>query len=84
MSDIQTITASFPRNSGMFPTWKGEKYLGHRVSFFLCGHIFYGECVETEKFYLCNGTHEILTIELEGDKKQVKIQLHRQAVKVIE
>jgi hypothetical protein len=70
-------------NSSYFPTWKGEKYLGKKVEFFLCGIRFTGEVVGTKKYYLCNGIHDILEIELDKERKQVKIQMHRQAVKII-
>lgn len=71
-------------NRSMFPIWKGEKYLGKRVSFFLCGKKFTGIVIGTEKFYLCNGVHDILEIELENERKQVKVQVHRQAVKILD
>lgn len=68
-----------------FPIWDdGGKYLGHRVEFSLCGHKLHGEVVGTERHYLVNGIHDILEIELEGDRKQVKIQMHRQAVRVLD
>ena len=69
----------------LYPVWDDhEKYLGHRVEFTLCGHVLHGEVVGTERCYLANGIHDILEIELEGDRKQVKIQMHRQAVRVVE
>lgn len=80
---IQTISMKFPSSASMFPIWIGEKYLGHKVSFYLCGHIFTGEVIGTEKVYLSNGVHDILTIELEKERKQVQIQMHRQAVKLL-
>jgi hypothetical protein len=61
----------------------GDKYLGKRVSFNLCGKIITGEVISTHREYLCNGIHDILEIEPEGERKQIKIQLHRQAVKVL-
>lgn len=80
----QIISMKFPPNDNLFPTWDdGDKYLGHQVSFSLCGHKMTGTVVGTEREYLCNGIHDILEIELEGDRKQVKIQMHRQAVKVL-
>ena len=80
----QTIVMKFPSNSDLFPAWVGDKYLGHRVSFSLCGHTMIGEVIGTEKHYLCNGVHDILEIELENERKQVKIQMHRQAVKLLD
>ncbi len=82
---VQTISMKFPHNGSMFPVWDDEdKYLGHRVSFSLAGYKMTGKVVGTERFHLANGVHDILEIELEGDRKQVKIQMHRQAVKILD
>ena len=80
----QTITMKFPSNASLFPIWTGEKYIGRRVSFKLCGHIIAGRVTATKKVFLCNGIHDILEIEPEGERKQVKINLHRQAVTLLE
>ena len=81
----QVISQRYPRNSGMFDggDWD-DKYLGHRVSFVLNGHKMTGEVVGCERLMLANGIHDIVEIELEGEKKQVKIQMHRQAVKLLD
>jgi hypothetical protein len=72
-------------SKSQFPTWDdGDKYLGHRVSFSLAGHTMTGKVTGTERHHLANGVHDILEIELEKDRKQVKIQMHRQAVKVLD
>lgn len=68
----------FGPNTTMFPTWIGDHWLGHKVSFKMNGHRFIGEVVGTHRHYLVNGIHDILTVELEGEKKQVKIEGHRQ------
>jgi hypothetical protein len=81
---INVITQRFPDNRDLFPAWASDTYLGHRVQFQLGGHPFTGTVTETERRYLCNGTHDILTVELDHEPKQVYIQMHRQAVKLIE
>jgi hypothetical protein len=81
----QTISFKADYSHSQFPTWgDGDKYLGHRVSFAVAGHKMTGKVVGTERHHLCNGVHDILEIEPEGDRKQVKIQMHRQAVKVLD
>lgn len=60
-----------------------NNWLGWRVKFTLCGVEMTGRVIEAERHYLCNGEHDILTVEVEGDPKQVKIQMHRQAFRRI-
>jgi hypothetical protein len=80
-----TISMKTDYSHSQFPTWDdGDTYLGHRVSFNLAGHKMTGKVVGTERHHLANGVHDILEIELENDRKQVKIQMHRQAVKVLD
>jgi hypothetical protein len=57
-----------------------DTWLGHQVSFILLGNRIVGEVVSAERFYLGNGIHDILEIEV-FDPKQIKIQVHRQACK---
>lgn len=82
----QTISQKYPHNKGYFSDneqeW-GDKYLGKTVQFSLNNHKMIGKVVSTERYFLANGIHDILEIELENDKKQVKIQIHRQAVKLL-
>lgn len=60
-----------------------DGWLGRRVSFLICGVEFTGTVVGTERHFLCNGTHDIVTVEIDGDPKQIKVQLHRQACRRI-
>ena len=82
-----TISQRYPKNSGMFSKnendW-GDKYLGRHVEFKLNKVTMTGEVKGIERFFLANGIHDILEIELDGETKQVKIQMHRQAVKLID
>ena len=81
----QTILFKTDYNHSQFPTWDDEdKYIGHRVSFNLSGHKMTGKVVGTERHHLANGVHDILEIEPDKDRKQVKIQMHRQAVTVLD
>lgn len=60
-----------------------DRYLGKRVTFKLNNHKMVGVVKATEEHFLANGKHQIVEIELEKEQKQVKIQMHRQAVKII-
>lgn len=60
-----------------------NNWLGRKVSFTLCGNVFTGTVVETETFW-GGGWHEIVTVEIDNDPKQVKVSLHRQACKRME
>jgi len=89
MSYSSVATLAFTNFSSTPQSWGEvvnltENWLGRRVAFRLCGVEFTGEVIEVEKFYLCNGIHEILTVEIENERKQVKVQLHRQACRRLE
>ncbi len=82
---IQTISFKADYTHSQYPIWDDEdKYLGHKVSFVLCGNKMIGKVIGTERHHLCNGVHDILEIELCNERKQIKIQMHRQAVKVLD
>jgi hypothetical protein len=84
---METAVISFrpDYSKSQFPMWEdGDKYLGHRVSFTLAGHKMTGSVIGTERHHLANGVHDILEIEVENERKQVKVQMHRQAVKVLD
>lgn len=77
---IATITMQFPDNKNLFPVCKtiADTWLGQQVTFKLGGKQFTGEVVETERVHLCNGEHDILTVEIWDRGAQIKIQAHRQ------
>jgi len=86
METTMIISGKPDYSKSQFPIWDDDenKYLGHRVSFNLASHKMTGKVVGTERHHLANGVHDILEIELEKDRKQVKIQMHRQAVTVLD
>ena len=73
----------FESNAGLFPIWSGDHWLGKRVEFKICDTRFTGTVIATHREYLCNSIHEILTVEVENEHKQVKVEMHRQAFKII-
>lgn len=72
----------FPSNANLFPVWKGEHWLGKTVTFKLNGIEFEGEVVATHREYNVCGIHDILTVELSNETKEVKIEGHRQMFRI--
>lgn len=68
----------------MFSVWKAENWLGHEVEFTIQGHKFSGIVESAERHHLANGEHDILTIEIDDNGSQVKIQAHRQKFRKIQ
>lgn len=80
---IVTIATHIEPHQGLFPVWDGDGYLGEQCEFTLCGHVMHGEIIEVEREYLCNGIHDIVTVEVAQERKQVKVSMHRQAVRIL-
>ena len=80
---MQTIGFKVERYN-LFPVWEAEHWMGKKVSFNLNGHKLTGQVVEASREYLCNGIHDILTVEIWDGNSQVKIQAHRQKFRLEE
>jgi hypothetical protein len=60
------------------------RWLGKTVVFTLGEVQLTGEVIETERLHLCNGVHDILTVEVWDRDRQIKIQAHRQSFKRVD
>lgn len=67
-----------------FPVWDAEHWLDKVVEFTICGHTFCGIVESAERLHLANGIHDILEVEVLGEKCQVKVLAHRQKFRKVE
>lgn len=84
MTSTQTISFRVQNYPLMGQGDWGDNWLGKNVQFNFNGSKVIGEVVETERHFLANGIHDILTVEVIDKNRQFKIQAHRQAFRRLE